>query len=137
MLTIVQTALEVHNLKNFCQAVHVAGLANVLSKEGPFTVFAPNDNAFSNLPEAMLETFLQDIPRLRDILSYHVIPGGMMCSDICRQSSLITLEGEQLHIDAKKGCKVNSAIVVQPDIRAANGIIHAIDAVLMPKYAHA
>ena len=133
MSNIVETAVSSGKFKTLAQAVQTAGLSETLSGEGPYTVFAPDDEAFSKLPEGTLESLLQDIPRLKDILTYHVVPGKVMSSDTSSMTSARTVEGKDLHIDAHEGVKINDARVIGPDIMADNGVIHEIDKVLIPQ----
>jgi uncharacterized surface protein with fasciclin (FAS1) repeats len=133
MSNIVETAVSSGKFKTLTQAVQAAGLSDTLSGEGPYTVFAPDDEAFEKLPEGTLENLLQDIPRLKDILTYHVVPGKMMASDTSEIESAMTVEGKELHISAREGVKVNDATVIGPDIMADNGVIHEIDSVLIPQ----
>jgi len=133
MPNIVETAVRAGSFQTLVKAVQAAGLAQTLSGAGPFTVFAPNDNAFSKLPAGTLEGLMKDIPKLKDILTYHVVAGKHMASDIAMQESLKTVQGQSITIDASAGVKVNDATVIQPDIQTENGVIHVIDRVILPK----
>jgi uncharacterized surface protein with fasciclin (FAS1) repeats len=113
-------------------AVEAAGLTETLSNEGPFTVFAPNDDAFAKLPEGTVEGLLKDKEKLTAILTYHVVSGKYKASDVMDMKSAKTLQGGELKIDASDGVKVNDAKVIQPDIMCTNGVCHMIDSVLMP-----
>ncbi|MCC6008315.1 MAG: fasciclin domain-containing protein [Rhodobacteraceae bacterium] len=117
-------------------AVGAAGLADTLRSEGPFTVFAPTDAAFAALPEGTVESLL--LPENRDqlvaILSYHVVPGAVTSDQLAgQQLAVTTVQGGDVHIDGRRGVRVNRANVTQADIIASNGVIHRIDRVLMPR----
>ena len=115
------------------KAVQSAGLADALSGTGPFTLFAPNDAAFAKLPAGTVDGLLKDIPKLKDVLTYHVVAGKHMAADIAKQSSLKTLQGQSLTVETTGGVEVGGATVVQPDIQADNGVIHVINRVIIPK----
>ena len=132
MPNIVETAVSAGTFKTLVQAVQAAGLAETLSGQGPFTVFAPGDDAFAKLPAGTVEGLLKDIPKLKDILTYHVIAGKVMASDAAGVTSVKTVQGKELRIDTKDGVKVNDAQVIKADIGADNGVIHVIDSVLIP-----
>jgi uncharacterized surface protein with fasciclin (FAS1) repeats len=133
---IVDTAVSAGQFDTLVAAVEAAGLVDTLKGEGPFTVFAPTDDAFAKLPEGTVETLLQ--PENRDqlvaILTYHVVPGKTMSSDIAGQDlEVTTVQGETIAITAANGAvMVNDAQVVQADIETDNGVIHVIDTVIMP-----
>ncbi len=135
MHDIVDTAAAAGSFSTLVAAVSAAGLADTLKGEGPFTVFAPSDEAFASLPEGTVDSLLQ--PENRDqlvkVLSLHVMPGKVMSADIAGQTlSPASVGGEALSIDATDGVKVNGATVTQADIACTNGVIHVIDRVLMP-----
>jgi uncharacterized surface protein with fasciclin (FAS1) repeats len=132
MPNIVEVAVGAGNFQTLVAAVTAAGLADTLSGEGPFTVFAPTDDAFAKLPEGTVEGLLKDIPALTKILTYHVVSGKVMAEDAANLTSAKTVEGSELTIDASDGVKINDAAVVQADVEASNGVIHAVDTVLMP-----
>ena len=114
-------------------ALQAAGLADTLSGEGPFTVFAPTDDAFAGLPAGTVEALLGDIPALTDILLYHVVSGNVMAADVVTLDSATTLQGGDLSVSVDGGTVlINDARVVIADIQAANGTIHVIDSVLIP-----
>jgi uncharacterized surface protein with fasciclin (FAS1) repeats len=132
---IVDTAIANGSFNTLVAAVQAAGLVETLKGPGPFTVFAPTDEAFAALPEGTVETLL--LPENRDqltaILTYHVIPGAVMSGDIAGQTlSVATVNGANLAIDATDGVRVNDATVVAADVTASNGVIHVIDSVLLP-----
>ena len=121
-------------------AVQAAELVDALQGEGPFTVFAPTDEAFSSLPEGTVETLL--MPENKDllvsILLYHVVPGRILAADVAGLDSAVTLNGASINISVSDGgVKINNATVVQADVAASNGVIHIIDSVLLPPPATA
>ena len=130
--TIVEVAVAAGNFKTLVAAVTAAGLADTLSGAGPFTVFAPTDEAFAKLPAGTVDSLLKDIPMLTKILTYHVVSGQVMAADVVKLESAKTLEGGEVKIDATSGVKINDATVIQADIAASNGVIHCIDTVLTP-----
>lgn len=133
---IVDTAVAAGSFETLVAAVQAAGLEETLRGEGPFTVFAPTDEAFAALPEGTVESLLEEENRdqLVSILTYHVIPGAVMSSDIAGETlSVDTVEGSALAIDATDGVRVGEAMVVTADIEASNGVIHVIDTVLIPE----
>lgn len=136
MKTIVQVATEAGSFNTLVAAVKAAGLAETLGSEGPFTVFAPTDAAFALLPAGTVEALLADKQKLASILTYHVLSGKVMAGDIIKSNGAkpATVNGQDLDIVLKEGkVYVNGAQVVTADIAASNGVIHVIDAVLMPK----
>jgi uncharacterized surface protein with fasciclin (FAS1) repeats len=134
MPDIVDTAVSAGSFKTLVTAVQAAGLVDTLKGPGPFTVFAPTDEAFGKLPAGTIDSLLKDIPQLKKILTYHVVSGKVMAADVVKLDSATTVEGSKLKIDASDGSvKVNSAKVVTPDVETDNGVIHIIDAVLLPE----
>jgi uncharacterized surface protein with fasciclin (FAS1) repeats len=133
MANIVQTAVAAGSFKTLVKAVQAAGLADTLSSPGPFTVFAPTDEAFAKLPAGTVEGLLKDIPKLKSVLTYHVVAGRMMAADVVKQSSLKTVQGQSISVDTKGGAKVNGANIIKTDIATDNGVIHVIDKVILPK----
>jgi uncharacterized surface protein with fasciclin (FAS1) repeats len=134
-MNIVQTAQAAGSFKTLVQAVEAAGLAGTLAGKGPFTVFAPTDDAFAKLPAGTLESLLQPQNRekLRAILLYHVVPGDVKSSVAAHLPSARTEEGARVKFTASGGkVMVNNATVIHADIQASNGVIHVIDTVLMP-----
>ena len=132
MADIVDTAIAAGSFTTLVAAVQAAGLVDTLKGPGPFTVFAPTDDAFKKLPAGTVEGLLQDIPKLTQVLTYHVVPGAVLSSDITGPMSPATVQGGTLKIDPSQGVKVNDATVITPDIRCDNGVIHVIDTVLLP-----
>ncbi len=132
---IVDTAVDAGKFNTLVTAVKVAGLADTLKGVGPFTVFAPTDEAFAKLPKGTVESLLQpgNRDRLIRILTYHVVPDKIMSSDIAgKKAKVTTVEGSKLSVDATSGVTVDQAKVVQADIVTSNGVIHVIDTVVMP-----
>ncbi len=133
MADIVDTAVAAGSFTTLVAAVQAAGLVDTLKSTGPFTVFAPTDDAFKKLPAGTVEGLLKDIPQLTKILTYHVVPGAVMSTDITGPMSPATVEGSTLKIDPTGGSvKVNDATVTGADVKADNGVIHIIDTVLLP-----
>jgi uncharacterized surface protein with fasciclin (FAS1) repeats len=132
MPNIVEVAVAAGTFKTLVAAVTAAGLGETLSGAGPFTVFAPSDDAFAKLPAGTVEGLLKDIPALTKILLYHVVSGKVMAADAAKLTSAKTVEGSELTIDASHGVKINNATVTAADIDASNGVIHVIDTVLIP-----
>jgi uncharacterized surface protein with fasciclin (FAS1) repeats len=114
-------------------AVKAAGLEETLTEKGPFTVFAPTDEAFAKLPEGTVEALLADPEKLKKVLLYHVVSGSVASTEVVKMKNAETLEGSKVKINAKKGVMINDATVVKADIEAKNGIVHVIDTVLIPK----
>jgi uncharacterized surface protein with fasciclin (FAS1) repeats len=135
---IVDTAVQAEGFNTLVQALKTAELVGALKGEGPFTVFAPTDEAFEALPEGRLEALLQPENReqLQSILQYHVVSGKAMASDVTGMDAAETLQGQSLRFQVQDGTVTvmgqNSATVVQTDIEASNGVIHVIDSVLLP-----
>jgi uncharacterized surface protein with fasciclin (FAS1) repeats len=133
---IVDTASAAGSFKTLVTAVKAAGLVDTLKGKGPFTVFAPTDEAFAKLPNGTLDKLLkpENKKQLVAILTYHVVPGKVMAKDLAGQKTMAkSVEGSEIAVDATNGVKVDNAKVVKADIQASNGVIHAIDAVIMPK----
>lgn len=132
-MNIVETAINAGNFTKLVSAVQAASLVDTLSGEGPFTVFAPSDEAFSKLPEGTLDSLLQDVEKLKGILTYHVLTGKVMSSNLSGVSTATTVNGQEVTIDATNGVRVNNSNVVTADIDCSNGVIHVIDTVLLPQ----
>lgn len=134
---IVDTAVASGQFKTLAAALGAAELVDTLKGEGPFTVFAPTDAAFAKLPEGTLEDLLkpENKDELQKILTYHVVPGKVMSSDLAgREVMAKTVEGSEMEIDARgSAVMVDNATVSQADIVASNGVIHVIDTVILPK----
>ena len=132
MKNIVETAVAAGSFKTLVTAVQVAGLVDTLSGAGPFTVFAPTDEAFAKIPKETLDAVLADKAKLTAILTYHVVAGKVMASDVMGLTSAKTVQGGEVKIDTSNGVMINNAKVVKADIECTNGVIHVIDSVLMP-----
>jgi len=130
---VIDVARKAGSFKTLLTAIEAAGLTDTLRGEGPFTVFAPTDEAFAELPAGTLEGLLKDVPRLKQILLYHVVPGKNMAADVVKMSKAKTAEGRSVRISTSDGVKVDGANVVKADVPAANGVIHVIDAVILPR----
>jgi uncharacterized surface protein with fasciclin (FAS1) repeats len=130
---VVDTAVAAGSFKTLATALQAAGLVETLKGPGPFTVFAPTDEAFAKLPAGTLEALLKDKPRLAAVLTYHVVPGRVMAADVVKLTSAKTVQGGSLAIRTNQGVTVDGVRVVKTDIQAGNGVIHVIDAVLMPR----
>lgn len=134
-MDIVDTAVSAGSFKTLVTAVKAAGLVDTLKGKGPFTVFAPSDEAFSKLPKGTVESLLkpENKARLSAILTYHVVPGKVTANDIAGKKSMVkSVQGGMLDINATSGVMVNGAKVVKADIMTSNGVIHVIDKVVMP-----
>ena len=123
------------SFKTLAAALKAGGLIEALKSEGPFTVFAPTDEAFAKLPEGTVAELLkpENKDKLVAILKYHVVAGKVTAADVVKLNAAKTLNGQEVKIDAKSGVKVNNATVVKADIVTKNGVIHVIDTVLLPK----
>lgn len=135
MHDIIDTAIAAGSFKTLAAALTAANLVDTLKGAGPFTVFAPTDEAFAKLPAGTVESLLNDIPKLTAILTYHVIAGHVMAADVMTMDgqAAATVNGATLAISTKDGVKLNgSATVVTTDIGCSNGVIHVIDSVLLP-----
>ncbi len=133
---IVDTAVAAGNFNTLVTAVKAAGLVETLKSKGPFTVFAPTDDAFAKLPQGTVENLLkpQNKEKLASILTYHVVAGNVMAADVVKLSQAKTVNGQSLSITTYgNSVKVDSANVIKTDIKCSNGVIHVIDAVVLPK----
>lgn len=132
---IVDTAVEAGSFNTLVAAVSAAGLVETLKGEGPFTVFAPTDEAFAALPEGTVESLLkpENKDQLVAILTYHVVSGKVMSGDLTNNMMAPTVQGGSVTIMTEGGVKVNDANVITADIEASNGVIHVVDAVILPK----
>ena len=125
-------------MSKLVEAVKAAGLVDTLKSPGPFTVFAPTDEAFNKIPKADWDALMKDTAKLKDVLTFHVVEGKLMAADLTQHEYLQAVSGGELRIDAKtwhllKNMKVNGANIIKPDLVVDNGVCHAIDKVLMPK----
>ncbi|MCF3595989.1 fasciclin domain-containing protein [Rhodobacteraceae bacterium LMO-12] len=131
---IVDTAVNAGNFNTLAAALTAADLVDTLKGEGPFTVFAPTDAAFAALPEGTVETLLkpENKDQLVAVLTYHVLPGKVMATDLVDDMKAATVQGGEVTIDLDNGAMVNDAKVTTADIAASNGVIHVIDKVILP-----
>ncbi|MEM9279636.1 MAG: fasciclin domain-containing protein [Pseudomonadota bacterium] len=131
---IVDTAVSAGSFKTLVAAVQAAGLVETLKGDGPFTVFAPTDDAFAALPEGTVENLLkpENKDQLTAILTYHVVAGKVMSTDLQDNMKAATVQGGEVTIDLDNGPMVNDANIVTPDVAADNGVIHVIDKVILP-----
>jgi uncharacterized surface protein with fasciclin (FAS1) repeats len=138
MAGICDTAVAAGNFKTLYAATKAAGLVETLNTKGPFTVFAPTDEAFAKLPKGTVDGLLKDLPKLTEILKYHVVNGAVPSADVAVHKNITTLQGQDVKVDAAKwhlhkNIKINDANIIKADVKADNGVIHVIDKVLMPK----
>ncbi len=131
-MDIVDTAVAAGNFKTLAAALTAADLVATLKGKGPFTVFAPTDEAFAKIPKADLDALLKDKTKLAAVLTYHVVPGRVMAADV-KAGQVKTVQGSDITISTTGGVSVNNAKVIKTDIAASNGVIHVIDTVIMPK----
>lgn len=130
---IVDTAIGAGQFKTLVTAVKAAGLVETLKGKGPFTVFAPTDDAFAKIPKDKLEALLKDKKALTAVLAYHVVPGKVMAADVVQLDSVKTVQGKSINIATKDGkVTINGASVIKTDIVCGNGVIHVIDTVILP-----
>ncbi|APW44849.1 fasciclin domain-containing protein [Rhodoferax saidenbachensis] len=129
---IVDTAVDAGSFKTLATALGAAGLVDTLKGKGPFTVFAPTDEAFAKIPKADLDALLKDKAKLTAVLTYHVVPGKVMAADV-RAGKVKTVQGSELTVTTAGGVMVDNAKVIKTDIVADNGVIHVIDSVVIPK----
>lgn len=129
---IVDTAVAAGSFKTLATALGAAGLVDTLKGKGPFTVFAPTDEAFAKIPKADLDALLKDKKKLTAVLTYHVVAGKVMAADV-KAGKVKTVQGSELTVSTSMGVMVDNAKVIKTDIIADNGVIHVIDTVIMPK----
>ena len=129
---IVDTAVAAGSFKTLATALGAAGLIDTLKGKGPFTVFAPTDEAFAKIPKADLDALLKDKAKLTSVLTYHVVAGKVMAADV-KAGKVKTVQGSELTVSTSMGVTVDNAKVTKTDIMADNGVIHVIDTVIMPK----
>jgi uncharacterized surface protein with fasciclin (FAS1) repeats len=129
---IVDTAVAAGNFKTLATALQAAGLVDTLKGPGPFTVFAPTDEAFAKVPKDKLDALLKDKAALTKVLTYHVVAGKVMAKDV-KAGKVKTVQGSEFTVTTDKGVMVDGAKVVKTDIAASNGVIHVLDSVIMPK----
>jgi uncharacterized surface protein with fasciclin (FAS1) repeats len=129
---IVDTAVAAGQFKTLATALQAAGLVETLKGKGPFTVFAPTDEAFAKIPKADLDALLKDKAKLTAVLTYHVVPGKVMAKDV-KAGKVKTVQGGELTVATTGGVTVDNAKVIKTDIAASNGVIHVIDTVVLPR----
>lgn len=134
-MDIVDTAVSAGSFKTLAAALQAADLVDTLKGEGPFTVFAPTDEAFAALPEGTVESLLlpENRDQLASILTYHVVPGKVMSGDLSDDMMATTVQGSDVMINLEEGVMIDGAMVTMADIETSNGVIHVIDAVIIPK----
>ncbi|OOZ36911.1 fasciclin domain-containing protein [Solemya velesiana gill symbiont] len=131
-MDIVETAMAAGDFDTLVTAVKAAGLVETLKGDGPFTVFAPTDEAFAKIPSDQLNALIADKEALAKVLTYHVVAGKVMASDVVNLSSAKSVQGQSISIDTSNGVKVDNANVIKTDILTSNGVIHVIDSVILP-----
>ncbi len=131
-MDIVDTAVAAGSFNTLVTAVKAAGLVDTLKSDGPFTVFAPTDEAFAKIPADKLQALLNDKEALTKVLTYHVVPGKVMATDVINMDSAQTVQGQRIKISTVDGVNVDNAKVTMTDIETSNGVIHVIDAVILP-----
>ena len=129
---IVDTAVSAGQFNTLAKALTEAGLVETLKGKGPFTVFAPTDEAFAKLPAGTLEALLKDKAKLTAVLTYHVVAGKVMAADVVKLNEAKTVQGQNVKIGTAGGVMIDDANVVKTDIMASNGVIHVIDKVILP-----
>ena len=132
MKNLVATAIEEGNFKILINAIQETGLVDTLSKEGPFTIFAPTDKAFEKLPSKKLENLLKDKEKLTELLTCHVVQDKVMADDVRKITNAKAVNGKNITIDKSEGVKVDNVRIVKTDIECSNGVIHVIERVLLP-----
>lgn len=131
--TAIYATAKAAGFETLSAAIAAAGLEEVLTDGGPFTVFAPTDEAFAKLPEGTVEALLNDKEALKQVLMYHVVSGEVMAADVVKLDKAKMLNGQFVVINTEDGVKINDATVIKTDIKAENGVIHVIDTVLIPE----
>jgi uncharacterized surface protein with fasciclin (FAS1) repeats len=133
-LDLIETATNAGKFTTFLKAVEAAGLTNTFKGEEQFTIFAPTDEAFARLSEITLNSLLkpENVERLKSVLTYHVLPGKMMSTDMGKKEDVPTVFGQTLKIESSNALRINNVSIQKPDIEATNGVIHIINSVLTP-----
>ncbi|HEY9642154.1 MAG TPA: fasciclin domain-containing protein [Coleofasciculaceae cyanobacterium] len=133
MANLIDTAAKAGSFKTLIKAIEAADLVDLLNSPGPFTVLAPSDDAFSQLPAGVLEKLLLDLPKLKRILMYHILSGDVRSDDLAEIDEAPTEEGSIVAVERSNGnVKINDAQVMKTDVLADNGVIHVINQVLVP-----
>ena len=130
---IIDVAMKAGSFKTLLTAVQAADLTDTLRSGGPYTVFAPTDEAFGKLPPGTIDALVKDPETLREILTYHVVPGAVTAADVVKLKRAKTVQGDSIRINTASGVMVDAAKVIKTDIHAGNGVIHVIDTVIMPE----
>lgn len=133
MPNLVDIAVGAGTFNTLVKAVQKAGLVETLSGTGPFTVFAPTDEAFAKVPADTLNALLENPEQLSAVLTYHVVPGRLLAAEVVGSSALQTVQGQSITVSTDSGARVDNANIVQTDIEADNGVIHVIDSVILPR----
>ncbi|KYK32896.1 MAG: fasciclin [Thermoplasmatales archaeon SG8-52-3] len=133
MKNLVETAINAGTFKTLIIALREAGLYDILCSEGPYTIFAPTDEAFSKLPDGAIEKIMKDKEKLTDILTYHVIANRVFSKDVTTLQKAVTINGKHVKIKTGNTVKIDNARIIRSDIKCTNGVIHIIDEVLLPK----
>jgi len=133
MQDIIDTAISSGSFDTLIKALKAADLIDALQGSGPFTVFAPTDTAFQQIPKAVLDAVMEDKEQLQSILKFHVVSGKHMADDVTGMMSLETISGHKLPVDTSDGCKIGGASISHADVQCSNGVIHVIDSVLIPE----
>ena len=133
MKNLVETAINEGTFKTLIIALREAGLYDILCSEGPYTIFAPTDEAFSKLPNGTMEKIMNDKEKLTDILTYHVIANRVYSREVTSLQKADTINGKQVKIKTGNNVKIDNARIIKSDIKCTNGVIHIIDEVLIPK----
>jgi len=129
---LVETTIDAGNFKTLIQFILEADLIDIIRSDGPFTIFAPTDEAFSKLPDGVLLKILEDKERLTEILTYHVVPNKIMSEDVLKIKKTKTFNGKEVSFYTSNGVKIDQATITKSDIECSNGVIHVIDEVLIP-----
>lgn len=132
MANLLETVAQAGTFSTLIRAIETAGLKEALTQPGPLTLLAPSDDAFTHLPEGNLDSLLQDIPKLKKVMAYHILFGDVRSDDLAQIDEAYTMEGSVVAVEQNGGIKVNEATVTEMDILTDNGVIHRIDQVLMP-----
>lgn len=130
MKNLVETAIDAGNFKTLVKVLQEAGLVDILRKDGPYTIFAPTDEAFLKLPTGTLENLLHDKEKLTEILTNHVLPNMIIAKNVANLQNVKTINGKNIKIKTGKSVKIDNAKIITTDIKCKNGIIHVIDEVL-------
>lgn len=133
MQDIIDTAISSGSFDTLIKALKAADMIEVLQASGPFTIFAPTDSAFQQIPKAVLDAVMEDKEQLQSILKNHVVSGKLFADDVMNVAELETISGHTLTVDTTDGCTINGAAVCHADVQCSNGVIHVIDSVLIPE----